>query len=236
MKREVLNAQKRIVVGRKVKNLRKQDILPGNIYGKKIKSLAVAVAMSEFSDIYRKVGETNLIDLVIKNGKADERAVLISNVQKNPVSGNPVHVDFRQVDLKEKVAAKIPVELTGEAPAEKQGLGTVVQYLNEVEIEALPTDLPDKFVVDIAKLAEVDQAVLVKELPIDKAKIELKTDAETILIKVEPPQKEEEVAPPLEAEVPAEGAPVEEGAAVPAEEGAPTGEQPAEEAAPKEEK
>jgi large subunit ribosomal protein L25 len=67
-----------------------------------------------------------------------EKPVLVHNLQVNPVSDVPVHVDFLQVDLKEKVEAEVPVELTGESPAEKQAIGTVVQHLNEIKVEALP--------------------------------------------------------------------------------------------------
>jgi len=222
MEKYTLTSQKREIVGRKVKGLRSQGLLPANIYGKKVKSLAVTVGLKEFEDVFKKAGETSLVTLVVKNGKSEERAVLVSNVQKDPVSDSFIHIDFRQVDLKEKVTAEVPVELKGESPAEKTSVGTVVQYVDEIEVEALPADLPEKFEVDISALAEVDQAIFVKDLKIDKAKVELKTDPESILVKVEPPQKEEEVAPPPTEEVAAEGevsaegeeaAAVEEGAA-----------------------
>lgn len=195
MEKITLKAKVRKEVGRKVKLLRKEGILPANIYGKKIKSESIQIDLKEFLDVYKKVGDTKLFYI-------NERPVLVANIQKNPVSDALLHVDFHQVDLKEKVEAKVPVELTGESPAEKQSIGTVVQYLNEIEVEALPTDLPDKFEIDISKLTEVDQSIHVKDLPYDKSKIEVKTDLEEILVKVEPPQKEEVVAPPV-AEVPA---------------------------------
>lgn len=208
MEKITLKAKVRKEVGRKVKLLRKEGILPANIYGKKIKSESIQIDLKEFLDVYKKVGDTKLFYI-------NERPVLVANIQKNPVSDALLHVDFHQVDLKEKVEAKVPVELTGESPAEKQSIGTVVQYLNEIEVEALPTDLPDKFEIDISKLTEVDQSIHVKDLPYDKSKIEVKTDLEEILVKVEPPQKEEVVAPPV-AEVPAEGeVPVSEGEAAP---------------------
>ena len=203
--------------------------MPGNISGKKIKSEAVQVALKDFERVYKQVGETGLLTLQI--GK-DEKPVLIHNLQLNPVSEDPVHVDFLQVDLKEKVEAGVPVELTGEAPAEKQAIGTVVQYINEIKVEALPMDLPEKFVVDTSELAEVDQSILVKDLKVDRTKVDIKAGAEEIVVKVEPPQKEEVVAPPppAEGEVPAEGPVAVEGG-VPAE-----GELPTEGApAPKEE-
>lgn len=221
MEKIILKATTRKDVGRKVKLLRKQGILPANIYGKKIKSESIQIDLKEFLSVYKEVGDTKLFYI-------NERPVLVANIQKDPVSDSLLHVDFHQVDLKEKVEAKVPVELIGESPAEKQSIGTVVQYLNEIEVEALPTDLPEKFEIDISTLSEVDQMVHVKDLPYDKSKIEVKTDLEEILVKVEPPQKEEVVAP-APAEVPVEGeAPAVEGE-TPAAEG-----QPVEEAKPKE--
>lgn len=218
MEKYTLNAQKREVVGRKVKTLRGQGLLPANVYGKKVKSQSITVGLKDFEDVFKKAGETSLVTLVLKNGKSEERAVLISNVQKDPVSEIPIHIDFRQVDLKEKVTAEVPVELKGESPAEKTSVGTVVQYIDKIEVEALPGDLPEKFVVEVASLAEVDQAIFVKDLEIDKTKVTLKADLEEIVVKVEPPQKEEEVAPPA-AEVPVEvQAPAEVEGEVPAEE------------------
>lgn len=217
MDKQTLNAEVRKVAGRKVKTLRAQGWLPANVYGKKIKSAAVQVNLKEFAKVFAQAGETGLVNLVIKNGKTQEKAVLISNVQLNPVSDVLIHADFRQVDLTEKITAEVPVEIIGESPAEKQNLGTVVQYLDEVEVEALPTDLPEKFVIDASKLVEVDQAVIAKDLSFDKKKVGLKIDPEEIVVKVEPPQKEEVVVPPpaVEGEVPAEGAPVTEGEAAP---------------------
>lgn len=221
MEKIILKAKTRKDVGRKVKLLRKQGILPANIYGKKIKSESIQIDLKEFLSVYKQVGDTKLFYI-------NERPVLVANIQKDPVSDSLLHVDFHQVDLKEKVEAKVPVELIGESPAEKQSIGTVVQYLNEIEVEALPTDLPEKFEIDISTLSEVDQMVHVKDLPYDKSKIEVKTDLEEILVKVEPPQKEEVVAP-APAEVPVEGeVPAAEGE-TPAVEG-----QPVEEAKPKE--
>jgi len=209
MDKYILKAEKRELAGRKVKNLRQEGILPANIFGKKIKSASIQVKEDEFKKAYQEVGETGILSLKLA-GEATERPVLVANIQKQPVSDAFLHVDFHQVDLKEKVEAKVPVELVGESPAEKQGIGTAVLYLNEIEVEALPTDLPEKFTVDISKLTEVNQTTYVKDIEIDKKKVELKTDPESILVKVEPPQKEEVVAPSPVAEAPA-------GVAAPAE-------------------
>ncbi|MFH1971476.1 MAG: 50S ribosomal protein L25 [Patescibacteria group bacterium] len=213
MDKKILNVESRTLKGRKVNKLRREGIIPANIFGKKIKSKAISVKLVDFKNIFKEVGETGLIDIKIKSDdKKEDRAVLVSNVQMDPVSDIPVHVDFHQVDLKEKVSAEVPVELTGVSPAEKQSIGTVVLYINEVEVEALPGDLPEKFIIDISKLEEVDQAVYVKDLDIDKSKIEIKAELEEIIVKVEPPQKEE-VVEPVVTETEAEGETVAEAVA-----------------------
>lgn len=197
-----LKSEKRELFGRKVKRLRKAGKIPANIFGKKIKSEAVSIDNKEFIEVFEKAGETQIIDLTGK-------PVLVSNTQVDPISGEYLHIDFRQVDLTEKIEAMVPVEIEGESPAEKQNLGTVVQQIHEIEVEALPTDLPEKIIVDASILVEVDQAIYVKDLKVDK-KVEIKTDLESIVVKVEPPTKEEVVE--VAAEVPAEGeAPVEGG-------------------------
>jgi len=232
MNKTSLEAQIRKVTGRKVKALRKEGLVPANIYGKKIKSQAVQLKALDFKKAYQEAGETGLISLKIQGqkGKGEDRAVLVSNVQLDPLSDSPIHVDFRQVDLKEKVTASVPVMLVGESPAEKGGIGTVVQYIDQIEVEALPGDLPEKFEIDASELSGVDQAVFVKDIKHDKAKVEVKNDPEGIVVKVEPPQKEEVVAPPVTEEVPAEGeATAEAGEEAPAEGEAQAPEEPKEE-------
>ncbi len=202
-----LKFEKRELFGRKVNRIRKAGLVPANIFGKDVKSEAISVNAKEFAEVFKKAGETQIIDL---SGKP----VLVSNIQVDPISGLTLHVDFRQVDLKEKIEAKVPVELIGESPAEKQNLGTVVQQLHEIEVSALPTELPESISVDISILAEVDQTIHVKDLKVDK-NVEVITDLETIVVKVEAPTKEEVV----EAPVAAEGEAVAEGAAPAANEG-----------------
>ncbi len=203
MDKHTIKAEKRKILGQKVKTLRKEGILPANIYGKKVKSLAVQLPLNEFEKIYKEAGETGIIEVSVDGTK---RPVLINNIQRHPVTDLPLHVDFLQVDLKEKVTADVPVDLIGESPAEKSGLGTVVQHVNEIQVEALPADLPEKFEIDLSKLTEVDQAVFVKTLAVDSKKVEIKNDAEQILVKVEPLRKEEEAPAPVETEEEGEGA------------------------------
>lgn len=202
-----LKAEKRKVSGRKVRKLRQEGILPANIYGKKVKSQAVKLDLRTFLPIYQEVGETGIVNLMLK-GETKVRPVLIHNLQLDPVTDQPLHADFYQVDLKKKVTTEVPIELAGESPAVKEKIGILIQPLTEVEVEALPTELPDKFEVDITGLKEVGDAVAVGDLEVPK-EVKVLTGGKQILAKIEPPAKEEEVAPPPE-EVPTEEVPEEE--------------------------
>ncbi len=191
-----LTADKRSITGRKVKSLREQGLIPANIFGNNIDSLSIQLDNLEFKKVLAAAGETTLIELDV-NGNS--KPVLVSDVQLDSVTDEPIHVDFLQVNLKEKVTAQVPVELVGESPAEKLGLGTVVQYLDELEVEALPTELPESFEIDLTTMTEVDDTVFVKDIKVDTQKVEIKDDQALIVAKVEPPREEEEVQPTEEA-------------------------------------
>lgn len=222
MEKPKLKAEKRKIEGRKVKKLRKEGILPANLYGKKIKSQSLQVSLKDFQKIYQEIGETGLVDLKIDS---ETRPVLIHNVQLHPVTGEPLHADFHQVSLTEKTTVTVPIELLGESPAVEQGIGILIQPISEIEVEALPGDLPEHLTIDISRLAQVNEAITVGDLPIDRKKVEIKAEPSAIVAKIGPLEKEEVVAPPPAEEVPAEE--------VPAEEAIPEGVPPVEEEAKK---
>lgn len=209
MARPKLKAEKREISGREVKKLRREGILPANLYGKKVKSLALQFPLKEFQKVYDEVGESGLVDLQIDS---ETRPVLIHNVQLHSVSDEPLHADLHQVSLTEKTTATIPVELLGEAPAVEQRLGILIQPIAELEVEALPADLPEHLEINISSLNQVDDAVTVADILIDKAKVEIKAEPSEVVVKIAPLAKEEEVAPPAPAE--GEAAPTEEAAPV----------------------
>lgn len=182
MDKVTLKASKRTVVGRKVKNLRKDGILPANLYGKKIKSHTLQIPEKEFSAVFGKVGETGLVELTLEG---QVHPVLVHNVTYHPVTGFPLHVDFFQVDLKEKVQTRVPLSFVGESAAVKDKLGVLLNIISEIEIEALPADLPDKLEVDINKLAAVGDTLKVSDLKVSD-KIRILTDANSEVIKVAP--------------------------------------------------
>jgi large subunit ribosomal protein L25 len=197
-----LSAQKRTITGRKVKNLRQEGLVPANVFGKNTASVAITLKKDELTKVFGEAGETGIVKLAIADDK-EERPTLIQNIQRDPLTGEPLHVDLRQIILTEKITAMIPVELTGESPAVAQKLGILIQTVNELEVEALPMDLPEHFVVDVSKLENVGDEVSVKDLAYDKSKVEILTeDEELALAKIEPLAEEEkvEVVAPVEGE------------------------------------
>lgn len=180
MKKHTLSATPRDLVGRKVKKLRKQGLVPATIYGKEVKSVSVSVKTDEFSKVFQEAGESGLIELTL--GKV-VRPVLVHSVQTDPVRDTILHVEFHQVDLKEKVRTHVPVEFTGEPAAVANRLGVLLTIADEVEVEALPTDLPEKLVIDISGLSAVDAEVKVKDVKVSKD-VTVLTDAEQTLVKI----------------------------------------------------
>src|SRR4030042_5262771 len=165
-----LKVSTRKTIGRKVKKLRKDGKVPGNIYGKKVKSLAIELGAEEFKKIYDEAGETNIVRLVVE-GEKTPRPVLIANLQKDSVFDTPLHVDFHQVDMTEKVMVSVPVVVVGESPAVKEKGGVLIILIDEIKVEALPADLPDEFKVNISNLRDINNSILVKDLNVDTQKV-----------------------------------------------------------------
>lgn len=162
--RDSLKVEKRDVIGKKVKKIRKEGLVPGNVYGKGMESVAVQLPYKDFVEAFKKVHETGLIDIVL-DGKSIP--VLIHNVQFDPKSQTPVHTDFFKVNLTEKITAKIPVVVVGEPKAVTDKIGLLEQPTMEIEVEALPTDLPEKFEVNVENLAAVDEQIVVSDIKVD---------------------------------------------------------------------
>ncbi len=194
MKHPVLNATSRNILGKQVKKLRREGQLPANVYGKGMASTSIQVASKDFKDVYSEVGETGLIDLMVGDKK---HPVLVKNLQMNYSSHTPLHVDFYEVNLKEKVKAMVPLVLTGEAKAVTENIGTLLQTLNEVEVEALPEALPENIEVNIENLAQVDDQIMISELPVGEG-VTILTDESQVVAKIAEIVIEEEPEPVAE--------------------------------------
>lgn len=219
MKKHILKAEKRTITGKKVKNLRKQGLLPANIYGKVVKSQAVQIDLKEFTKVFSEAGESGLVELSLGE---ETRPILIHEVHYSPLTDLPIHADLYQVNLKEKVTSHVPVHVVGGAEAVSGKIGVLLTLIDEVEVEALPTDLPEHFELDVTPLKEVNQELKVKDLKIDKSKVEIKSDPDQTLVRIGPLVTEEmkkeaaaeeaakataaaQAAPPVEEAAPAEG-------------------------------
>ncbi len=179
-KKPKLEVEKRTIVGKKVKKLRNEGILPANIYGKEIKSLAVQVKQDVFDAIFKEVGETGLVDVSVEG---EIRPSLIHNVQRDYLTQLPIHADFFQVNLKEKVKTMVPLIVVGEPKAVTEKIGILLQPASEVEVEALPADLPENIEVHVENLEAVDQQITVADLKAPNG-VTVLTDPSQVVAKI----------------------------------------------------
>lgn len=184
-----LKAEERDLLGKKVKKLRREGLLPAHVYGKNLKTEHVSVSLPEFLKVFASTGETGLIDLKI--GAEKVRPVLVRGVQIDPVGQTPLHIDFYQVNLKEKVTVPVPIILEGEEPElVHSGEAVVIQPLNQVEVEALPTEIPEHIVVSIEPLKAIGDAIYIASLQVPKG-VTLLADPEAVVVKLDTAVTEE---------------------------------------------
>ena len=211
----------RTMTGKKVKSLRRQGILPAHLYGRSTESQSLQAPIQQVVELLSTAGRNAIIDLMI-NGEGEARSVVVRGVQRNPFTDELYHVDFFQVSLTEKLRADVPLVLVGEAPAVMVHNGVLLQNLDRLAIEALPTDVPPKIEVDVSGLEELEAGIFVRDLNVP-SNVDVLAAPDLLVAKVEPPKiaaelEAEEAAAAAEAEALPEG---EEGEEVEGEEGAP---------------
>ena len=158
-----LSVKKRDIFGKKVKTLRVQGLIPAVIYGKHVENAeSISCVKNDLLKIYRTAWYSTPIELT---GDVDQ-LVLINSLQLDPVSDEIIAADFLAVSRTEKVAAKIPVTTFGESQLEKLNEGKIMLIKDEIEVEALPQDLPSKFEIDISVLQTVNDVFFVKDLKV----------------------------------------------------------------------
>ena len=185
-----LNANLRQLTGNHAKKLRSEFIIPAVVYGLGNPSVSLEVAYNDFVKVFSASGETSLVDLKF-DGKL--KKVLIKDIQKDPVSGRAIHISFIEVNLKQKIKASIPVIIEGaeDAPVIKSGTGVLNFIKQEIEVEALPTDLPHEFHVDISTLENIGDEVRISQIEFDRSKVELvNATEEDLVLNIDRPQEE----------------------------------------------
>jgi len=208
-----LQATKRDLLGKKTRFLRRQGRTPTHLFGHGLESLTLQCDTAKLQQIIAQAGKTRLISLEIEEDK-QPRSVFIREIQRNACTRTLLHVDFYQVQKREKIRADIPIVLFGEAPALKEKGRSLTQGVTSLSIECLPDKLPPQVEVDLSPLEEKEQAIYVRDITLSPD-ITLFTDPDQMVVKVGEVHVEkveevvEEVVEEAVAEVEAE-APTEE--------------------------
>jgi large subunit ribosomal protein L25 len=205
-----LKASTRELLGKRSRRLYGQGKLSAVVYGHNAKPTPLELDRLEFQKVFEKSGRTHLVDLVVDGGKTEK--VLVREIQTHPRRLGPIHVDFYQVNLEEKITVEVPVHLVGESAAVKRGDADVLQPIHALRVECLPSDIPAEFEVDLSPLEEIESEFRVADLNVPKG-VTVLLDPEELIVKIvhKREMKVEEEVPTAEAAVGAEGEAAAEG-------------------------
>jgi large subunit ribosomal protein L25 len=209
-----LKVANREILGKKVKHLRRQGITPVHVFGHGVKSLALQCDTKELERVLSQAGQTRLINLKLGKEKKP-RTVVVREFDRDWRRGELVHVDFYQVRMAEKIRLEVPIVLTGEAPALKSKENMLEHEMGTLTVECLPAEIPNNIEVDISSLTELDQAIRVKDVMLDKD-ITVLNHPDLVVAKISP-RRVERIEEKIEEEVVEAAEAVEEGAEAPEE-------------------
>jgi large subunit ribosomal protein L25 len=205
-----INVDARSVTGKHTRRLRASGIVPGVVFGKKAGSVAVQLDAKALDQLYRQAGRTSIVKVSV-DGAAPTSAV-IKSLQRHPLSGRVLHVDFFAPDLTQEMTVDVPIVFSGEAPAIEATGGFLDTAISTLHVKALPSDLPHELTVDLTPLVDLESAIHVRDIPID-GNVTILNDPDEIVARVLPPRVEEEPEPVVvEGEEGAEGEEGEAGA------------------------
>lgn len=182
-----LNAKKRTVLGKAVETLRESGFVPAELYGHGVDNVHLELNEVEFGKVYKEGGENTIVNVKFDS---ESRPVLIHDVQWDRVNQRALAVDLYQVNLNEKITTNVPLEFVGESNAVTEMAGVLIKALDEVEVEALPMDIPHSIQVDISVLDDFTKSITVADLKVE-GDFEIKTDPATGVASVAEPRVEE---------------------------------------------
>jgi large subunit ribosomal protein L25 len=185
-----LQAQKRDEQ-KKLDTLRAEEMIPAVFYGAGKESTAIQLVYGDFVKVFREAGESTMIDLSV-DGQTEQ--VLVQAIQKDPVSGKILHIDFKVIEAGKAIEVTVPLTFVGESPAVKNSLGSLNRVMHEVTLEVLPKDLPSEIEVDISSLETADDQILVKDLKVSAGTISEDEEAVVAVISAAREEKEEEAS------------------------------------------
>lgn len=197
MKHLQLKAKLRTQLGHKSKHVKREGLIPAVVYSKTVESTPLSIDYKEFYHIFKQSGKTQVLDLSIDENKSIP--VIVHDIYVHPVTSRPEHIDFKVVNLKEKVVASIPVVTEGEADAIKEFGGVLNINFQELEVEALPDQLPHQIAVNVDSLKTMEDVITIADLTFaGQDYIFVGLDPETIVasmvVQSEEPAEEEIVA------------------------------------------
>lgn len=184
-----LGLSQRTVTGKKVKQLRKQGILPVHMYGSGIESQSLQGSAGELRRVLPRVGANIPVSVQVE-GSDDENICFVREVQRHPVTEDILHVDFIRVDVTQTISAEVPITLVGSAPATQQG-GTLLQPLTSLLVEALPMDMPASVEADVSDLDDFEKSIVVSDISVGP-NVTVLTDSDEFVARVTPPRVETE--------------------------------------------
>jgi large subunit ribosomal protein L25 len=192
-----LSLDARDASGKQNKRLRRQGVVPGVVFGKGNESVPVQVDGKAFETLYRAAGRTALVKINVP-GAAGTKSAMIKGVQRNPLNGQALHVDFFLVDLKHEIQSEVPLTFVGEPPAVEQTGGTLMTPIDHLKIRALPADIPHEIQVDLTPLTDLEAAIHVRDVVLPDGKVTILNEPDELLARVLPPRVEEEEVVPAE--------------------------------------
>jgi large subunit ribosomal protein L25 len=189
MEEQTLSLSQRTVTGKKVKQLRRQGILPVHMYGRGIDSMSLQGVAGDLRRLLPQIG-TNIPVSVRVEGNEGENVCFVRDVQRHPVTEDLLHIDFIRVDVTQTISAEVPIALIGSAPATQQG-GTLLQPLTSLLVEALPMNIPATVEADVSGLDDFEKSIVVRDIPIAD-NVTVLTDRDEFVARVIPPRVETE--------------------------------------------
>lgn len=190
MEQVELHANNRDSLGKKVRFLRRKGITPVHLFGHNVESLSLQCETMQLKQVLAQAGKTKIISFIPDKAKKP-RNVVVRNIQRDVITGELLHVDFYQVSMAEKIKVEVPIVPVGEAPALNIKENMLLQELSNLTVECLPDKIPTRIEMDLSSLTEADQAIHVRDLPLDEG-VTVITDPEHLVVKISQRRGEKE--------------------------------------------
>ena len=188
---QTLNLDHRSITGKKVRQLRRQGVIPVHLYGADIEPVNLQVDDRTLNRMLLQVGTNVPVSLEFE-GQEMENICFVREVQRNPVTEEVIHVDFLRVDVTKTISAEVPLSVVGAAPAVSQMAGTLLQNIQSLSIEALPMDMPAEIPIDVSVLVDFDVSLIVGDVDVPD-NVTVLNDSDETIARVVPPRLEVEV-------------------------------------------